>query len=338
MKSKSLMLMVLSMGFGLIAAIGISQVMGRSNAPTQPVTKMGPVVVAVDHLEMNTILNEENVRIENWPINIIPEDAVTSLDETKEMAVRARTSKGSPLFRSAMIEKQLIGQLGIPEGKRVVAIKVSGDDTVAGLLNPGDKVDVIGLFRKKGSSRQQQSTSRTFLRALSVYSVNSRVTAVADRSSDASSGSAIVGVLVTEKQAEDIFLVQKTGDIKLVMRGDNVSGDEEPESLEDIMGLVDHSDDHEPAEDAGTNKSLFPAFDFGAPEKTMVIWNGPSPEKVVFTAGALPTREMAPPAYGDEVDDRFAPKRSLEEEGDRGDFDGSAGINRGLGQDQYPGK
>ncbi len=55
MKSKSFMLMILSMGFGLIAAIGISQVMGRNNGPAVKAPKMGPVLVAADHLDHNAL-------------------------------------------------------------------------------------------------------------------------------------------------------------------------------------------------------------------------------------------------------------------------------------------
>ena len=81
MKSKSFMLMILSMGFGLIAAIGISQVMGRSKGSNQPAQKMAPVLVAADHLDMNVLLTEENVKIENWPEAIIPEDAAVALED-----------------------------------------------------------------------------------------------------------------------------------------------------------------------------------------------------------------------------------------------------------------
>ena len=50
MKSKSFMLMVLSMGFGLVAAIGISQVLGQKSANAEPEKAMGPVIVAAARL------------------------------------------------------------------------------------------------------------------------------------------------------------------------------------------------------------------------------------------------------------------------------------------------
>ena len=77
--------MVMSMGFGLIAAIGISQVMGRSSAPASSGPKMGAVLLTADHLDHHTFLNEENVKIENWPVSIIPENAVTDIAQIKDM-------------------------------------------------------------------------------------------------------------------------------------------------------------------------------------------------------------------------------------------------------------
>jgi len=105
------------------------------------------------------------------------------------------------------------------KGFKLVAIKVSGDDTMSGLLNPGDKVDIMGFFKKRNRNGQTQTTSRTFLKGLRVFSVNGR-TRAGDREESISSGSAIVSVLVNEKQSEDIYFAQQTGEIKLVMRGE----------------------------------------------------------------------------------------------------------------------
>ena len=50
MKSKSLILMVVSLGFGLIAAIGISQVMGN-NKQVEPTVERAQVLVAAKSLK-----------------------------------------------------------------------------------------------------------------------------------------------------------------------------------------------------------------------------------------------------------------------------------------------
>ena len=94
MKSKSFVLMTLSLGFGLIAALGITQVMGKNKQPVQPKEEMGQGVVAVDYLDHKTFLNEENVRVENWPKKIIPEEAVRDLERSSRNGHSTRLQSG----------------------------------------------------------------------------------------------------------------------------------------------------------------------------------------------------------------------------------------------------
>ncbi len=340
MKSKSFMLMILSVGFGLIAAIGISQVMGRSQANANPVTEMGPVLVAADHLDMKALLTTENVKIENWPLNIIPEDAATSIEDITDMVIRTRLSKGMPIVKSTIVNKKEANNISIPEGFKVVAIKVSGDSNIGGLLDPGDKVDVIGLFTRRNNLGQTQTTTRTFLKALRVFSVNNQMTARDDRQQSASSGSAIVGVLVTEKQSEEIYYVQRTGEIKLVLRGDHVETDEEVEDLADIMewGDLDLPDNGEgqPQSDVAQGRGLLSAFGVSGKREqlSMTIWRGNSAEVVTFEPGKIPKTPTA-----DAKPTKKASDQADGEEGsDEADSDGSNEIDRSLEQDQYRGE
>ena len=314
MKSKSMMLMVLSMGFGLIAAIGISQVMGRSSS-SQPATKMGPVLVAADHLDIYAHLTEENVKIENWPANIIPENALTSMDDITEKIVLSRLGKGMPIVGSqTILEKEhLDNKLAIPEGSKVVAIKVAGDDTISGLLNPGDKVDVIGFFKKRGSNGETQTTSKTFLKALRVYSVDGSVKANREEGGNGS-GSAIVGVLVNEKQSEDIYFAQKTGEINLVLRGDYVEGDDDVDDLSDLLNW-DTGEDEEAAE---PSYAAAPRVMQKPQQKhRMVIWERGSPREITFTADNLPQEQGG----GSGTSQDFGDDEDFGDEVDSGDFD-----------------
>ena len=165
MKSKSMILMVVSLGFGLVAAVGISKVMGSGNGG-KPSIEMGPVLVSTKPLEHGELLNEENVKIENWPLQIIPEEAVTNIEEIQNMAVTTRLSKGLAILKSDIVNKQDIRRVSIPPGFKVIAIKVSADDTINGLLAPGDKVDLIGVVqvRDKDNPAQPRTISKTFLR------------------------------------------------------------------------------------------------------------------------------------------------------------------------------
>jgi len=243
MKSKQMTLMVLSIGFGLIAAIGISQVMGRSST-AQPAIEMGPVLVAADHLDIYSKLTEENVKIENWPANIIPENAATSLEDIKDTIVLSRLSKGMPIVDSQMVnEKEHINnRLTIP------------------------------------------ATSKTFLKALRVWSVDGSLRANREEGGNGS-GSAIVGVLVNEKQSEDIYFAQKTGQIKLVLRGDYVEGDDDVDDLSELLNWDNEQEAGALADDlVDTPASSRGSSTRGQSGQRMIIWERGSAREITFAS------------------------------------------------------
>lgn len=247
MKSKSFMLMFLSTGFGLVTAVGISQVLGQKSTNAEPEKAMGPVITVSADLDPNSRLTNENVKIENWPLNITPEDAATSLDDIKGMVNRNRLGKGMPIQLSMIVNENSVASLSIPSNMKVVAIKLPSDDWLDDLLSSGDKVDVIGLFAKRDqkSANRVNQTSKTFLRGLQVFSINNSVNSLETRDNKpiAGTNSAVVGVLATKDQAEAIYYVQRTAQIKLAPGGEEATNEGDNESLDEIMGwnLIDEN-------------------------------------------------------------------------------------------------
>lgn len=147
--------------------------------------------------------------------------------------------------RPAKGMEQPNAQMGprIPPSMKVVAVRVSADDTVVGLLNPGSKVDVIGVIKRLDpSTNQTKNYSRTFLKALQVYSIGNRTRIDKIAKSGNSHASSIVGLLVTEKQSEALVFVQNNGSLKLVLRGDDVENDGGVGPFEEIRKALSKED------------------------------------------------------------------------------------------------
>ncbi|MDB2686844.1 Flp pilus assembly protein CpaB [Mariniblastus sp.] len=325
MKSKSLILLVLSVGFGIIAAIGISQVMkGNANADDRPDTPMGPVVVAAGPLGLKTLLTEENVKIENWPSNIIPPEAITSLDQITDMVTMTGLVQGMPIVSSAIQHKNTaIGQ-PIPKNMKVVAVRVPADDTFANLLNPGDNVDVIGIFKQRDPITSHMTTSsRTFLKALKVYSIGNKTRIDNTEKSGNSSATSIVGLLVTEKQSEALVFVQDTGSIKLVLRGDDVENDGGVGPLEELKTkLATVDEDFEPKQPTG-------------PSTKMEMYLGPDVETLDFNSDGTVIRDSSD---SEAKDDNSEDSDRMSNRNDRGDSRDRRGRDRGIDDDQYRGE
>ena len=152
----------------------------------------------------------------------------------------------------------------------------------------------------------------------------------------AGTNSAVVGVLATEEQAEAMYYVQRTAQIKLTLRGDEATNDDDIESLEEIMGwnLIDEEEDEtEPDQkvvSVDADDSQIETID----PPTMTIWSGNTPENYTFAPGLLPQSTIP--------DINMAPLVPVNTK-DAGDeveanSDGSTEIDRNLEEDQYQGE
>ena len=90
------MLIVIALGCGLIASIGISQVMD-SQTKVEPAIQVDTIFVAASNVAQYSKLGSEHVKEEEWPIDKIPQGAARSLEEFEGMSPRY------PLYKSSNI-------------------------------------------------------------------------------------------------------------------------------------------------------------------------------------------------------------------------------------------
>ena len=332
MKSKSLILLVLSIGFGIVAAIGISQVMNSKVDGATTATPMGAVLVATGPLDLKAVLTEENVKIESWPTSIIPPDAVSNIEEITDMVTMTRMSQGMPIVRGAIQHRNTLIKPTIPPNMKVFAIRVAADDTFGNLLEPGNKVDVIGIFKRRDrKNNQTTTTSRTFLKALQVYSIGNKTTIDTSEKSANQSRTSIVGLIVTEKQSEALVFVQDTGSIKLVLRGDDVENNGEVEQFEEIKSVALKQEDD--LLEAKTQMRTPPMT-----KTEMIIWQGSESRTIEFdNNGSRVNKETNHDGSSNREtnNDGSTKKENII---DDVDFNDRGDSERGISDDQYPGE
>ena len=236
MKSKSLIMLLFCLGFGALAAVAATTVLGNRGNGEVAAVQTTPVVLANDHLNIKSSLTAENCRVEEWPSKLVPEDAITDIAMLENKFNKFRLSKNMPITIEQVADIAFFERDLIPPGHKVVAVKVNEDDTISGLLKPGQQVDIIGVFElpKDKDDNRRRKTAETFLKGIRVYSIDGDRDGSAEKSGGRR-GNSIVGVLVTEEQSEQIVLVQKVGDLKLVLRGE--SYDDEQEEVADFETL-----------------------------------------------------------------------------------------------------
>ena len=255
MKSKSIFLMAVSLGFGLVAAIGITQVMGRSNKSGSVIEeKRQPVLIADQDIDANQELIVDMFREEEWPARLIPEGVVTTLEEIEGMVSVARVKEKGIVLQANLLDKDRVREKRIPSGYKVIGIKLGADDHLYGLLEPGDLVDIMAIFRGENGDIAS-GTTRTFLRKVKVWSIGSRTRKVDELELD-TKGSTVVGLLVDESQSEKIIHAQRIAELKLAMRGDEDIDPSLFSSGTERSDLVDDEEDEDEDEEEDDEEEI----------------------------------------------------------------------------------
>jgi pilus assembly protein CpaB len=233
MKMKTARLAVL--GAALVAGLGAAALASRSNppeiaaAPPPPPLPTDGVLTAAKELNFNAVVDESDLRWEDWRKDNIPEGFVRKsalpdgIEKLKGFYVCSNFQMGEPLRRECLTKDPHSGFLAknLPAGSRAVAINIDtqGSSTAGGFILPEDRVDVIHIFADTDAARKgggNSFVSQTIL-------ANIRVLAIGQNFQEKNGERVVAGanatLELTPSQAETIILAQRTGQLSLVLRG-----------------------------------------------------------------------------------------------------------------------
>ena len=93
MRAKTLMLFMIAISCGLVASIGVSQYMerGRGRRCRSPRPRS---IVAASDINIGQKLDANNVRLEEWPKDRVPDGALTELEDLTDRFPRTRLYSG----------------------------------------------------------------------------------------------------------------------------------------------------------------------------------------------------------------------------------------------------
>lgn len=257
MKMKSLILIFIALGCGLVATIGISQVMERNSGGGGTTMKMEQILVAKGDIDIGAILDANSVQLEEWPAAKVPEGAVRSLDEVAGQFPQARFYKGEPILAAKISDKNKTPAQGIEEGYRTSTIKVD-EDTVMEGIGPGDRVDVM-VFLRKGEGIQQTGVY-PIIKNVRVFSKGAQTERVLDAKSGQESRARTISLMVKPGQAQEIALAAQMGKITLALRNpkdDPADDKDQVVPLSELLnGKASNGDDKKNVASTGTSDLL----------------------------------------------------------------------------------
>ncbi len=342
MRPKSIILLVLALGCGLVASIGINQVLAN-RGQTPPPGETESIFVAMVDVPLGHAVSPENMKLEAWPKDKVPPGALKKLEEVDGRRTRTKLYAGEPILEAKLLTKGASDQGAtalIPKGHRVVSVRVDAVSGGSSLIVPGDRVDVlVHLVKNEGKGIGETST-RTILQDVKVFAVNATFSREPQDKDETAIQAKTISLLVTPEQAELVTLATEMGTIRLVMRSP------EDEAVASTSGALVHQllgnetrksdrDDEKLVKESKTGQNDLVDFlnkqknDEPAKEKeaqpkeedvpglvwTMVLLEGKTARQVNFTEGErLPESEPLVGAEEDSPADNTTVETELTEE------------------------
>lgn len=210
--------------------------------PATPKTPKAPfVLVAARDLPLGSFLKQGDFRWQPWPDDNLPESYLRK-SEIKEAdhygsVVRRSFSAGEPITQDRLIKPGDRGFLAavLQAGYRAVAIPVGATSSVAGLIFPGDRVDILltQTLRVKeageaGEKEGGEMGGGTEMRATETVLTNVRILALDQKIDDQTNKPKLAKTAtleVTPKQAEMLAVARELGSLSLSLR--SLAKDEE---------------------------------------------------------------------------------------------------------------
>lgn len=209
MRSKTLLLLIAGI-CGTVAAVGANSWMqAQGTHVEQP--KLVEIFVAVKDIDLGEELTAENIKLEEWPVDRVPEGAMNELKELEGKFANQRLYEGEPLMKRKLMDTAGTTRRDIPEGYCVVSMTTDPASSVGTLVGPGDRVNVIGFFKK--SEIIPQTTTQVVLTGVRIYAVDGRTT----RSDEEEVGKAAktISLLIPHKDEEAWTYANELGSIRL---------------------------------------------------------------------------------------------------------------------------
>jgi len=229
---RSSALIIVALGCGFVASLGVYQYLRAASDKDE----LRTVLVATKEININQALSQENVRVEQWPRRQIPQGSLAQLPDIEGKFARIRLYAGEPILSAKVMNwDDASSSLKVPKGFRAVSVRVTMDQSVSSLIEPGDKVDVIVVVKR---SPESPAMSKTILKSVQVFAVNTEMGKSPDKDKTLEDVRT-VSLLLDPEGAERLAMGQELGIVRLTLRSpDDPLVDETPGcSMDRLFGL-----------------------------------------------------------------------------------------------------
>jgi pilus assembly protein CpaB len=214
MKLKTILLLAVAVGCGLVAMLGVQQSMnGASRGEAEEKVS---ILMAVTDIAVGQILTPDNVTFREVGVDTAPANAVLTEEEYKDRSATVAILANDFITLPKMSEPGISGpSVAIPPGMRVVTVPVNDTTSHSGMMAPGDRVDVLVTYQSR-TQRGQTTQTKVLLEFIEVFATGNKT--VSDGRGEGEQKIKNVSLLVTPEQMPYVKLAEKKGTLSLSWR------------------------------------------------------------------------------------------------------------------------
>jgi Flp pilus assembly protein CpaB len=234
MRARSLFLLLLALGCGLVASIGITQVMARRDSSPADTGEKQTILIAKKDIPMGEPISATLVAQQSCPAANVPPGAFSTLADVEGRRAKTVIPANMPITENLLLGRGAGDQLAssaIPLGKVLSTVKVEAQSAAGNLIRPGDTVNVLVFVKADPMRGIVRTATKTILQNVRVFAINDVYDISSTAGADKSLSAKTISLIVTPGEAELIALASKLGDVSLALRS--------PED-KDIKSLAGH--------------------------------------------------------------------------------------------------
>lgn len=239
MKQKNLVLMVVAVGCGLVAAFLTSQMSAK------PQVEMVDVVVAASDIPVGIGISKEDlpkyVKTKKLPKDVVPADIVENPEELVDKRLSRPIRTEETISRKDVVK----GGIQIPKGMHLLTLSLDTARAAAGLAQPGSRVDILAYV-----NLGNKLTAMPILVNMLVLAVNGQTTI--DPNQQAHQGVSTVSFAADRKQGLVLELAKGRGcQMSLLLRHpeDKLTDNDRNFNIDEVISLL--QDEKNPVTVAG---------------------------------------------------------------------------------------
>ena len=209
---------------GVLSIVGIKAYVDQMKKQNRMESELIPVLVAGRDLVENQLCTENDLEVANFPREVLEKGLrnawIKESDRATIVGQKTRTKvKAGQILMNVHFDTSGGGsgkRLKFPPTHRAVTSPISVDGGLAGMLKPGDYVDIVG----KLSSGQSEEMVRTLLKSVLILATDNRTDPYG---AGRSTGYRTLTFRLTPDQANRLLFASNSGKIYCLLRKDETS-------------------------------------------------------------------------------------------------------------------